>query len=128
MVNRLAHIFGILTFVLVFTSCDIINISTGSEGSGTKKSEGGENYESYKTLKIPYGHIPPAGKCKIWIPGKPPGRQAAPTSCSEAKRNVPANAWVINRKPGNNSLLEVHKCGNVPGKIVSKETYIIDNE
>lgn len=35
---------------------------------------------------IPPGHLPPDGLCRVWYDGVPPGRQPAPTSCSEAER------------------------------------------
>jgi hypothetical protein len=45
--------------------------------------------------KVPRGHLPPPGMCRIWIDGVPPGRQPAPTSCRTAVANRPANARVI---------------------------------
>jgi hypothetical protein len=44
---------------------------------------------------IPPGHRPPAGMCRIWIDGVPPGRQPAPTDCDTAVRNQPANSRII---------------------------------
>ena len=37
---------------------------------------------------IPPGHVPPAGMCRVWYEGVPPGRQPHPTSCNEAERIV----------------------------------------
>jgi hypothetical protein len=45
--------------------------------------------------KIPPGQLPPAGMCRIWIDGVPPGQQPAPTDCQTAVANRPANARVI---------------------------------
>lgn len=45
--------------------------------------------------KIPPGQLPPAGMCRIWIDGVPPGRQPAPTDCQTAVATKPANARVI---------------------------------
>lgn len=45
--------------------------------------------------KVPDGHKPPPGMCRIWIDGVPPGRQAAPTDCPTAVRNRPSNGRVI---------------------------------
>lgn len=39
-----------------------------------------------KSGKIPPGHMPSAGQCRVWYEGVPPGRQPAPTSCAEAER------------------------------------------
>jgi hypothetical protein len=35
---------------------------------------------------IPPGHLPPAGLCRVWYDGLPPGRQPRPMSCREAER------------------------------------------
>jgi hypothetical protein len=45
--------------------------------------------------KIPPGHRPPAGMCRIWLEGVPPGQQPAPTDCKTAVANRPANGRVI---------------------------------
>jgi hypothetical protein len=39
--------------------------------------------------------MPPAGMCRIWIDGVPPGRQPAPMNCEAAARRMPANAHLI---------------------------------
>jgi hypothetical protein len=44
---------------------------------------------------VPDQDRPPAGMCRIWIEGVPADRQPAPTDCSSAIRNKPANARVI---------------------------------
>jgi hypothetical protein len=44
---------------------------------------------------VPVGMMPPAGMCRIWIDGVPPGRQPAPTSCAVAARWMPAHAQLI---------------------------------
>src|SRR5262245_19190552 len=33
------------------------------------------------SIRIPPGHVPDAGQCRIWIPGVPPGRQLPPVPC-----------------------------------------------
>jgi hypothetical protein len=45
--------------------------------------------------KVPPGHQPPPGMCRIWIDGVPPGQQPAPTDCASAVRNRPSNGRVI---------------------------------
>ena len=49
----------------------------------------------YTRLRIPPGHYPPPGECRIWYPDRPPGRQPPPGRCSP----VPPGAWVL-RNPG----------------------------
>src|SRR5688572_20788443 len=52
--------------------------------SGTRNSD-----------RVPPGHLPPAGMCRIWIDDVPPGHQPAPTDCQTAVATKPANARVI---------------------------------
>lgn len=47
------------------------------------------------TFKIPPGHFPPPGSCRIWYPNTPPGQQPAPGACSELERRVPAGAYLV---------------------------------
>lgn len=44
---------------------------------------------------VPPAYRPPAGMCRIWIDGVPPGQQPAPTDCVTAVRNRPDNGRVI---------------------------------
>ena len=44
---------------------------------------------------VPAAYRPPAGMCRIWIEGVPPGQQPAPTDCVSAVRNRPVNGTVI---------------------------------
>ena len=44
---------------------------------------------------IPSAYRPPQGMCRVWIDGVPPDQQPAPTDCTTAVRNRPANARVI---------------------------------
>lgn len=49
----------------------------------------------YGASRVPPGHLPPPGLCRIWINGVPPGRQPRPTDCATAERYRPSNARVI---------------------------------
>jgi hypothetical protein len=46
-------------------------------------------------FRLPRGHMPPAGQCRIWYPGTPPGHQPAPGNCRVLSRQVPRGAWLI---------------------------------
>ena len=37
---------------------------------------------------VPPGHLPPAGLCRVWLPGVPPGHQPQPMRCNAAERYV----------------------------------------
>lgn len=54
---------------------------------------------SYRGFSNSYGvpaeHVAPAGSCRIWYPGRPPGHQPPPVDCLTARQNAPPQAWVI---------------------------------
>jgi surface antigen len=52
------------------------------------------NYDR-KLKKVPPGHMPPPGKCRIWFPGRPPGHQPPAGDCWDLERRVPRGAWLI---------------------------------
>src|SRR5688572_27689 len=35
--------------------------------------------------RIPPGHLPPPGECRVWHDGRPPGQQPVPTDCATAR-------------------------------------------
>lgn len=45
--------------------------------------------------RIPRGHRPPPGLCRIWFPDRSPGRQPPPGDCRELHYDLPAGAWLI---------------------------------
>ncbi len=49
------------------------------------------------TLGIPPGHLPPPGRCRVWIPGRPAGHQPSPRTCEGAVRNAPPGSMVLYR-------------------------------
>jgi hypothetical protein len=44
---------------------------------------------------VPPGQMPPAGTCRIWLDGLPPGHQPLPTDCQTAFRDAPPDARVL---------------------------------
>ena len=54
--------------------------------AGSADAQGRGNGNKNKNGKIPPGHMPPAGQCRVWYDGVPPGHQPAPTNCAEAER------------------------------------------
>jgi hypothetical protein len=46
---------------------------------------------------VPPGHLPPAGKCRIWFPERPPGHQPPSGDCRALSRQVPRGAWLLGR-------------------------------
>jgi hypothetical protein len=49
------------------------------------------------SLRIPPGHLPPPGRCRVWFPGRPPGHQPPPRSCDGIAAMAPAGAWIVYR-------------------------------
>ena len=43
------------------------------------------------------GHLPPPGRCRVWIPGRPPGHQTKVGECARLEREVPPGAWLVYR-------------------------------
>ena len=48
-----------------------------------------------KPVKIPPGHLPPPGQCRIWFPDRPPGHQPPPDSCRKLQHRVPPGAILV---------------------------------
>lgn len=47
-----------------------------------------------RSIRVPPGHYPPPGSCRIWYAGVPPGRQPPPTACGSIRR-VPRGSFVL---------------------------------
>ncbi|MGH6894186.1 MAG: hypothetical protein ACREEP_18220 [Dongiaceae bacterium] len=48
-----------------------------------------------KPVKIPPGHLPPPGQCRIWYPDRPPGHQPPPGPCGVLQYQVPPGAILV---------------------------------
>lgn len=56
----------------------------------------GKNHMRYgKRIKVPPGHLPPPGMCRLWYYDRPPGHQPRPVSCRRIGRRIPYGAAVI---------------------------------
>lgn len=52
-----------------------------------------------ETLRMPPGHLPEVGECRVWIPRLPPGQQPRPKSrsCEGIASVAPAGSWILYR-------------------------------
>lgn len=73
-----------------------------------RKQYGYFHERGYTNLRIPEGHLPPPGECRVWYPGKPPGQQPPPGRCDRISRQVPAGAWLMRRPKDDHKHVNVH--------------------
>lgn len=48
-----------------------------------------------RSFRIPPGHYPPPGQCRIWDPNRPPGLQSPPGPCERLERQVPRGSYLV---------------------------------
>ena len=54
-----------------------------------------DNRVAARTVRVPKGHYPPPGHCRLWFEGRPPGRQPHATKCESLRGNVPSRAFIL---------------------------------
>jgi hypothetical protein len=83
-------------------------------GPAPQQSRASANASTAARLKVPPGHMPQAGECRIWIPGTPPGRQPRPKSrsCAGIASVAPAGSWVIYRPTEDRKVVHVRHVDN----------------
>lgn len=57
-----------------------------------------------RTVRIPAGYLPPAGYCRLWYPGRPPGHQPAPEPCRRLFLGHHAHGAVILGAPSHEDV------------------------
>jgi hypothetical protein len=65
-----------------------------ADDHGHGRFEDGHGH-GHASFHIPPGHMPPAGRCRIWFPGRPPGHQPPPGDCRTLSRQVPRGAYLV---------------------------------
>ncbi len=65
-----------------------------------KRHAGNSSYfHQHGYTRIPDGHLPPPGECRIWYPDRPAGHQPPPFECGEARDRVEPGGWLISPGP-----------------------------
>jgi hypothetical protein len=70
------------------------------------------------TLGVPPGHLPPPGRCRLWLPDTPPGRQPAARSCDGIGIRAPIGSMIVHRPTADKKVVRVryvdaHRAGVV---------------
>lgn len=47
--------------------------------------------------RVPFGHLPPPGKCRIWFANRPAGHQPPPGDCQVLSQRIPRGAHLVSR-------------------------------
>lgn len=68
-----------------------------SKSRSTGKASGSKSTDLARAQRVPRGHLPPPGQCRVWVEGTAPGQQAAPTDCRTAMEQAAGteNARVV---------------------------------
>lgn len=66
--------------------------------AGKKDPRGVDYFHRHGHTRIPDGHLPPPGECRIWYPDRPAGHQPPPFKCDQVPASVKPGGWYM--KPG----------------------------
>jgi len=79
------------------TAQDVLRSVLGGQTSAVDTIGGRVKGRASASSRVPRGQLPPAGMCRVWIEGVPPGHQPAVTDCATAQVQAAqtANARVI---------------------------------
>ena len=79
---------------------------------------------------IPPGHLPNVGECRVWIPGKAPGRQPRPRSrtCAGIAAVAPAGSWIGYRPTDDRRLVYLRVIDERrPGIVIRVRIFDVDS-
>lgn len=66
------------TIAATMLMAGLVAFPLGAQGPGGWYGE--------RAQRVPPGHLPPPGTCRVWYDRRPPGQQPKPTTCQEAER------------------------------------------
>jgi hypothetical protein len=72
----------------------------GKDRDKRERSGGqGTYFEQHGRSRIPDGHLPPPGECRIWYPDRPAGQQPPPFKCGQGRPRVEPGGWLMTPGP-----------------------------
>jgi hypothetical protein len=72
-----------------------VAITIGSDAGSGHVHDETVIQQGHGKVKIPPGHMPARGECRIWYHGREPGQQPPPGKCKQFHGKVPAGATLI---------------------------------
>lgn len=63
-----------------------------------RRGSADDYFHRHGHIRIPDGHLPPPGECRIWYPDRPAGHQPPPFKCGQARPRVEPGGWYM--QPG----------------------------
>ena len=80
--------------------------------------------EDRSQLRVPPGHLPRAGQCRVWFRGRPPGQQPQAGSCKGIERVAPAGTWILYRPTNDKKVVHARVIDpKRPGVVVVVRVY-----
>ncbi len=101
----------------------------GREADHRPSRRGGDNEtplgaDARASLGIDARSFPPAGQCRVWLPGRSDRRQARAASCGGIANDAPAGAMILRRSPNQPNVILVDYIDEAQaGQIVRTSVY-----
>lgn len=55
----------------------------------------GDREAAPRSVRVPPGHYPRRGECRLWYSDRPPGHQPRPVPCSQLRRVAGSGAFIL---------------------------------
>ena len=75
-----------------------------SERSDRDHRDGNSHFHRQGRTRIPNGHLPPPGECRVWYPNRPAGQQPPPFKCGQSPGRVEPGGWVFSPGPSRQEI------------------------